>query len=163
MAEPPHSPETLLELIRQLTRGVLGLLVECAQASGLNQTDYLALVRLVAADGLSPVELRPILGLRGSSIVEVADRLERRRLITRSRSLEDRRRVVLRPTARGRGMVERTLGPALANIGASVAALSTNDVVAVGRFLSQLAIGLSETAPRTPPGHRAKRPPEHRA
>jgi DNA-binding MarR family transcriptional regulator len=153
------APGDIVELLRRLMRAALGLFADCARSAGLNQTDYLALLRLVGADGMSPLELRQILGLGSSSVVEVADRLESRKLIARTRPLEDRRRVILRPTIRGKGVIQQTLGPALARLEAIGSELSEQDHAAVDRFLRKLAGAIAETAPAPPTGRTLGRSP----
>lgn len=150
LGDPPATAEELVELMRQLMRGVLGLLADSARAADLNQTDYLALLRLVAAGEMAPLELRRIVGLNSSSIVVLSDRLEERKLITRVRQRGNRHRLVLRPTARGRSTIERTLGPLLMRMTQIGAALGDKDSVVVGRFLHQVAIGVSEIVPKPP-------------
>ena len=148
LGAPPGTPEELVEVMRQLMRAVLGLLADSARAADLNQTDYVALLRLVAAGEMTPLELRRIVGLNSSSIVVLSDRLEERKLITRVRQRGNRQRLLLRPTARGRSTIERTLGPVLKRMTEIGAALGDEDSVVVGRFLQQVAIGVSEIAPQ---------------
>jgi DNA-binding MarR family transcriptional regulator len=104
----------------------------------LNQSDFYALVRVVAAEGLTGAEIRRILGVSSSSVTELADRLESAGMVARTRPQSDRRLVVLQPTARGRRAVARALRPALAAIAAAVDELAEEELAVVGRFLQDL-------------------------
>jgi DNA-binding MarR family transcriptional regulator len=137
----------MVEQIRRVTRSVQAVLAHLAAQAGLSQNDFQALVRLVAADGLTGAELRQILGVTSSSISELADRLERSGMIARSsRTPSDRRLVVLKPTTLGRQAVEGALTPVLAAMASVVAGLSQRELVAVGRFLGEVEGTLGELA-----------------
>ena len=60
---------------------------------------------------MTGLELGRATGLPSSSVTDTADRLEDAGMIKRSRAREDRRVVVLRPTAKGRRAIERALHP----------------------------------------------------
>jgi DNA-binding MarR family transcriptional regulator len=133
-----------------VTRSVQAVLTHLAGQAGLNQSDFQALVRLVAADGMTGAELRRILGVTSSSITELADRLERDGMIARTRRRSDRRLVVFEPTSRGRDAVERALSPVLAAMGTVVGSLAEDDLVIVSRFLGEVEAALSELVTRWP-------------
>jgi DNA-binding MarR family transcriptional regulator len=141
------SRDTVVEQMRSLTRSVQSLMADCARAAKLNQSDYMALLRLVAADGLTGAQLGRALGMTGSSISELADRLERERLIARRRPRQDRRLVMLSPTARGQRLIEQTLGPVLARTGEIVDALDPLELATVWHFLQNIAAGLDAARP----------------
>ena len=132
-----------VEDVRGVARAVLAALVYSAARAGLSQSDFYALVRVVAAEGLTGAEIRRILGVRSSSVTELADRLESAGMIARTRPQSDRRLVVLQPTARGRRAVDRALGPALGAIAAAVDELAEEELAVVGRFLTELEGRLS--------------------
>jgi MarR family transcriptional regulator, organic hydroperoxide resistance regulator len=133
----PHQAQ-VVEQIRRLGRTVQAVQAHLAVDADLNQSDFQALVRLVGADGLTGAELRRILGVTSSSISELADRLERSGMITRTRPPSDRRLVHLKPTPRGRRAVERVLGPLLTEMACVVAGLSEDELVVVGQFLDEV-------------------------
>ena len=133
----------MVEDVRGVARAVLAALVYSAARAGLNQSDFYALVRVVAAEGLTGAEIRRILGVSSSSVTELADRLESAGMIARTRPQSDRRLVVLQPTARGRRAVARALRPALAAIAAAVDELAEEELAVVGRFLQELERRLS--------------------
>jgi DNA-binding MarR family transcriptional regulator len=132
-----------VEDVRGVARAVLAALVYSAARAGLNQSDFYALVRVVAAEGLTGAEIRRILDVSSSSVTELADRLESAGMIARTRPQSDRRLVVLQPTARGRRAVTRALRPALAAIATAVDELPEEELAVVGRFLHELERRLS--------------------
>lgn len=77
----------------------------------LVSNDMAALSSVVDERQMTGVELRQASGLTSSSVTELADRLERARLITRARGNHDRRLVMIKPTAKGQRTVKRGLGP----------------------------------------------------
>lgn len=99
---------------------------EAARKAGLEPQQYalmLALRGLPVSVEASIRELAERMQLRHHSVVELADRLERRQLLRRERSRTDRRQVILHLTSRGErvltGLVKqritelRTAAPAL--------------------------------------------------
>ena len=74
-----------------------------------SETDAAALVLLLQADGLSIGVLATHLELSHSSTVRVADRLEKRLLVRRSRQSEDARGVQLALTPQGRSLATTAL------------------------------------------------------
>jgi len=87
---------------------------EAARAAGLEPQQYLL---LLALRGLplgreaSIRELAERMQLRHHSVVELADRLERRSLLRRERSRDDRRQVILHLTPRGEKIITRRKRP----------------------------------------------------
>jgi MarR family transcriptional regulator, transcriptional regulator for hemolysin len=124
----PHHPATgtpfeslhaSLKLIRRLTTKRL-------EQDRLAVTDFWALTAI--ADGeTSPTALGHLLAVTPASMTQLLDRLERRRLIRRSRNPGDRRATVLALTAEGR-QIQRRAG------------------VRSGKFLDDLASELSPKA-----------------
>lgn len=146
---PPSSRDSVLDLLVRLAHAAFGLLADGARAARLSNQEFIALVRIVAADGMRPVDLSAILGISAGSMSELADRLEKRGLISRARQLEDRRGVLLRPTQRGRNIVERTLGPVAGTVVQVAASLQKSDRATVGRFLHEVAVGVRDSAPHS--------------
>jgi DNA-binding MarR family transcriptional regulator len=142
-ATVPKSPGEMLLVMRQIARAVLAIVADGARFAGLNQNAYIALLRIVAGDEITAADLKRILGLSGGSATEVADRLEQHGLIFRKRR-PGRRRVLLRPTAKGRRMAERTIGPVIAELGDAVSGLNGEELAAVGSFLRNVARALGD-------------------
>ncbi|CDX16220.1 Transcriptional regulator, MarR family [Mesorhizobium sp. ORS 3324] len=75
-------------------------------------------------------------GLTPAAVTALIDRLEARGLVTRTRSLEDRRKVVIEATERTRELSERYYGP-IAREGEKVfASFSDAELAAVLRFVN---------------------------
>ena len=77
------------------------LKVALAKQYGLNIFQLLALMLVGSANGLSIKELREKLSIPGSSLTFTIDSLEKKKLIKRQRSKEDRRQWLLSLSARG--------------------------------------------------------------
>jgi DNA-binding MarR family transcriptional regulator len=112
----------------------------------LRQSDFQALLRIVTAGGLTGAELRRIQGVTSSSISELADRLERGGMITRTRPRSDRRLVVLKSTPRGTRVVERALGPVVVALATVVRGLTDEELAVVSGFFDQVEHRLDEIA-----------------
>ena len=83
---------------------------EAARASGLEPQQYLLLLALRGLPLGSEATIRELaerMQLRHHSVVELADRLERRSLLRRERSRDDRRQVILHLTPRGEKILTR--------------------------------------------------------
>ena len=142
------SRAAIVEQMRRIVRSVQASLAASATRAGLNERDFRALVRIVSTDGLSGAEIGRILGITSSSITELADRLQDARMITRTRSSTDRRLVVLKPTARGRRVVARALGPTLTRMATVLEGLADIELGVVSCFLDQVEQQLLEVAGR---------------
>ena len=142
----PFTPDGLVALMRALTRSVQDFLCERAKRMDLDATGFVALVRIADSEGLTGAQLVTMLGLRSSSITELADRLETAGLIKRSPHPTDRRSVLLVSTARGRRLVERALGPLLGKLTAQSASIDEQSRQVIGDFLSGIAAALDEVS-----------------
>jgi DNA-binding MarR family transcriptional regulator len=107
----PVSADGLVHLIVRIGLVSRRFWSAAAAAEGLAETDLLALVCLVGSGTMAGVQLRRHLGISSSSMSELADRLERRGVLARTRRGQDRREVGLRATPRGRRVVARSLAP----------------------------------------------------
>jgi MarR family transcriptional regulator, organic hydroperoxide resistance regulator len=105
------SPEGLRRLIQSVCRANGNAWESAGRTAQLVSNDIAALSSVVDERQMTGVELRQASGLTSSSVTELADRLERARLITRARGDHDRRLVMIKPTAKGQRTVNRALGP----------------------------------------------------
>jgi DNA-binding MarR family transcriptional regulator len=106
------SPEGLRRLIQSVCRANGNAWEAAGRTAELVSNDITALSSVVDEKQMTGVELRQASGLTSSSVTELADRLERARLITRARGgNHDRRLVMIKPTAKGQRTVNRALGP----------------------------------------------------
>jgi DNA-binding MarR family transcriptional regulator len=76
---------------------------------GLTTRQALVLLSCDLGEASTAVELAALYGLEASSITRLVDRLEKKRLIERTRSREDRRKTILALTARGKAALERAV------------------------------------------------------
>lgn len=82
------------------------------QECGINGAQLWALWEISRARGMRVSDLCTALAMHQSSVSNVLDKLEKRRLVVRSRSSEDRRVVTLALTAKGKALLERAPKPA---------------------------------------------------
>jgi len=76
---------------------------------GLTSRQALILMSCDLGEANTAGELAGLYGLEVSSITRLVDRLERKRLIERTRSRQDRRKTMLTLTPRGRSTLERAI------------------------------------------------------
>lgn len=99
---------------------------DAARKAGLEPQQYLL---LLAVRGLplgreaSVRELAERMQLRHHSVVELADRLERRSMLRRERSRDDQRKVILRLTPRGEQILTRLARQRIAELRTAAPAL----------------------------------------
>lgn len=84
---------------------------------GITTRQGIALMNCARGEANTPVELAMLNGLDVSSMSRMLDRLEKKGLLSRSRAKEDRRKVIVRVTPRGRALV-RKVTPAAARVAA---------------------------------------------
>jgi len=75
------------------------------------------------------------LGVSAASASETVDRLVRQRLVTRERDPVDRRRVLLRPTAAGRALVDAVRGEGQLRVARLLGELETRELTVVREAL----------------------------
>ena len=108
---------------------------------GLHATDHKAVDVLLQGGPMTAGELADRMGLTGSAITTMVDRLERYGLVRRDRDPDDRRRVIVQPTVNAE-FEERFMGlmaPMLADYGRYLAGLSPEELDLVKRFLTETA------------------------
>jgi DNA-binding MarR family transcriptional regulator len=118
---------------------------EAAREAGLEPQQYLL---LLAVRGLplgreaSVRDLAERMQLRHHSVVELADRLERRSMLRRERSRDDHRKVILRLTPRGEKILTRLAKQRIAELRTAAPALV--------RALTAVIRSMKGTRPRRP-------------
>ena len=111
-----------------------------ARRLGLGHTDVQALDLLrLPPDGIGPVELGELLGIRSASATALVDRLEAAGHVTRARHPSDRRRVVVEPTEAARRDVIEVLAPLITGWERAASELSADEASAVIRYLRRIA------------------------
>ena len=141
----PRSRAQILEDVRQASRAwsTATVVMHAALAArlGLHATDHKAVDVLLQAGPLTAGELADRMGLTSSAITTMVDRLERHGLVRRDRDIEDRRRVIVRPTVSPE-FGERFMAlmqPMLADYGRYLAGLSNDQLDLVRRFMRESA------------------------
>ncbi len=98
--------EQLVEALNAAAREASGLGVLFGEAVaaglGINHTDLECLGMVLMKDGLTAGEIAKASGLTSGAVTGVIDRLERAGLARREADPKDRRKVHVRPTAKGR-------------------------------------------------------------
>ena len=108
---------------------------------GLTEQQWRVLRTLWEDDGLSSIELARRTLLPAASLVGVLDRLEKKGLIVRLRSVKDRRIVFAKPTPEGRKL-ERQIAPRLQDIHQAVRnCVSEQDWQTLSHLLRQFEDG----------------------
>ncbi|HEY5348814.1 MAG TPA: MarR family transcriptional regulator [Candidatus Lustribacter sp.] len=96
--------------LRETSRLLLAVLKRCTEPRGITLAQYFLLRHLWDDEGINQSELSERLGTTQPATVATVDSLEKRRLIKRVRSTDDRRMVRLYLTAKGRTMRDTLLG-----------------------------------------------------
>lgn len=113
---------------------------QLARRLGIGQTDAQALELLeMPPDGIGPVELGTLLGIRSASATALVDRLEQAGHVRRERHATDRRRVVVRPTDSARRAVVEVLGPLLVDMELVAGEFTPEEAAVVVRYLHRTA------------------------
>lgn len=101
----------LVNSYRELYKALMTLLRSASEAAGLSLVEFFALKMVLEQSGLSLGELAEALMMAESKCSVMVDQLYRRGLLDRTRSAEDRRRVVLQLTEAGQAALNRLFGP----------------------------------------------------
>lgn len=130
-------------LVRQLHRAFLRLLASYLSPHGLTPLQWTILRQLWRRDGDSQVELAQAVGVEKATLTSVLDSLERRRLIKRVRSTEDRRKYGIYLTTSGRALEADLLPYADKVNGRATTGISKRDIKAFRNVLFQMLDNLS--------------------
>lgn len=153
-AERP-SPRTAF-LLTQLGAHAADLFAARVAALGLSPRDAGALRVLGRSPGISQRELATLLGTVPSRLVALVDDLERRGLVERSRSSNDRRNYELQLTPAGADLLVQLRSVAEEHQGDVLSALDDEESAALSRLLAKLAAGAG-LGPDGHPGYRGAR------
>jgi DNA-binding MarR family transcriptional regulator len=125
----------------QRTAGVLAQRVaELLKPHGLSPTQYnvLRILRGAGDGGAACKDIAARMIAPDPDITRLVDRLEKRGLVTRSRSVTDRRRVPVRITESGRTLLAELDAPILAASGAAMAPLAPAELTTLISLLERL-------------------------
>lgn len=105
-------------LLGQVLAALLAAHDQALEQFGVTSRQGIALMNCARGEANTPVELAMLNGLDVSSMSRMLDRLEKKGLLRRSRTTEDRRKVIVRPTAKGRALVAKAT-PTAARVAAA--------------------------------------------
>ncbi len=116
---------------------------EVLKASGLTATQYnvLRILRGAGSAGLSCSEVGSRMITRDPDLTRLLDRLEARKLVTRSRDGDDRRVVTTRITASGLSLLSELDAPVLAQHKKSLGHLGAEKLKALAHLLDEARSG----------------------
>jgi DNA-binding MarR family transcriptional regulator len=114
---------------------------------GINLTDGRCLDLLDVHDGLTAGDLAEAASLSPGAVTTVLDRLERMKLITRTRDQADRRRVLVELTPKARALAFKFYGPISGYAREYIERLSDEDIDVISRFL-EVAVEVNERRAR---------------
>ena len=105
----PHQYVILNRLIAHIHKGIQDRYHAVLKPAGLHYTSYTALIMLYGADRytLTPSDLANSSGEKPTNITRICDELLEKALVERHPSVDDRRRIEVTLTRRGRQLIER--------------------------------------------------------
>lgn len=131
--------DDFVEVLRQANRALVSYLVKQAHVSKLGLIEYLVLIRACDEGGVTARDAARAFDLGTSTMTGISDRLEKDKLVRRHAHPTDRRVLVLKATRRGQGVVARTSGPLLADLGELAAALDPDQRELLTRTVQQIS------------------------
>ena len=142
--EGGHDQPTLgaLEFVlklRAMSRALQSFLIMQARASRLGLLEYLLLARAADQGGVTARAAGRELTLSTGTMTGLIDRLEQDDLIRRHPHPTDRRVLLLQATPRGREIMDRSVGPLLADLTALANSLPAEQQALLGAFMDQVA------------------------
>jgi DNA-binding MarR family transcriptional regulator len=144
-----YSKDMLMAASRQRLAAELGAAMQAYQRStqafddevgrqlGLNPADLRCLDWLVD-EARSPSELSEATGLSSAATTAMVDRLERKGFVRRTRSVEDRRRVLVEMTEEGRERTGSFYGPLVVDGTALLGRFSADELASMLRHLREI-------------------------
>lgn len=133
-------------LVNRLGRMFAAALQERIVPLGLTIGAFPVLLALWDRDGRSQREIAASLPMDETTLVRTLDRMQRDGLVERSRDAQDRRRVLVTLTDRGRALREPALAAADAVNAQALAGLSAGDAEIARRLMTRMIEGLAQSA-----------------
>lgn len=110
---------------------------------GISGAQWVVLMRIASGIGSSAAELCRDMGYDSGSMTRMIDRLEKRGLIERQRSVQDRRVVHLTLTALGQDLYPRLSPVAIQTLNQLLDGFSTEEADTLMNFLDRMAANLA--------------------
>lgn len=139
VAQRTYTPNDLVWASRRLSIASMSVTAAMSHAVGINPPELLALAHLDHDGRVGPSELARRLQLTTGAVTALVDRLEESGHLERAAHPTDRRRVLLRRTARAEREVAEEVGPMVLAILELAESLSDDERQVVGEFLDKLA------------------------
>jgi DNA-binding MarR family transcriptional regulator len=142
-AEPSRS---VGYLIRETNRLVLAQLQVLLAPHGVTLGQYFVLRELWQHEGFTQRELSERIAIQEQSTVATIDAMEKRDLVVRVRSTQDRRKIHIHLTERGRGLRRQLLGYAAKVINGATADFAADEVDTLRSLLRKLKVRLERSS-----------------
>ena len=130
-------------LIRETSRLILARLQVLLAPHDVTLGQYFVLRELWQREGLTQRELSERIAIQEQSTVATIDAMEKRDLVVRVRSTEDRRKIHIYLTARGRGLRKTLLGYAARVINGATDDFDENELESLRTLLQKLRSNLN--------------------
>jgi DNA-binding MarR family transcriptional regulator len=147
----PADVRASLDALRRIVQALRAVGDEGPRRSGLSGAQRFALQQLAPHPGASLNELAALTFTHHSSVSVVVQRLVARKLIAKVAARDDRRRVRLEVTAKGRTLLHRTPPAVQERLIEAIAALPAADRRALARALRRVAMRVAPDALAHPP------------
>lgn len=142
----PVQDVMLVRLLKLAAEGLTGKFLDVLKPHGLSESDFRVLMQLFSSPAGSafPGELCAFVVQTPTNMTRIADVLVERRLVTRTPSEDDRRRIELRITAAGRRFVGKLLPQLFPYLRVSFSGLSDKDKRALQNLLQRLIVSIDD-------------------
>jgi MarR family transcriptional regulator, organic hydroperoxide resistance regulator len=120
----PKLNQSVGNLLRRASRGLSRRLEAGIESGGISTGVWYYLRVLWEEDGLTQSELSDRLGVMGPTTVSALDRLERKGLVKRERVDDDKRKIMVKLTPKGRALEEKMAPIAVGILEEALAGLS---------------------------------------
>lgn len=121
-------------------RAISQIAEQSTEAAGLGLSDFAALEALLHKGPLTITEIQAKVLLASGSMTAAVDRLEKKGVIVRGTTPNDRRAKVLQLTPKGRRVVETAFRSHAAALGAAMSVLNANEKRHLHRLLKKLGL-----------------------
>jgi MarR family transcriptional regulator, organic hydroperoxide resistance regulator len=136
-------------LIRSASRLILAQLQQRLEPHDVTLGQYFVLRELWESEGITQRELSTRISVQDPATVAAIDAMEKRDLVVRVRSKQDRRKIHVYLTARGRGLRDELLGYARDVIDGAMVDFSADEVEALRGLLHRLKLRLEARSEET--------------
>lgn len=136
--------DSLGYLVRQAHRAFVKALAQALEPHGISTGEWSALRVLWREEGLTQVELAERMRVEKASLTGVLHSLEEKRLVTRVRNLEDRRKINLRLTPPGRRLEAQVLGCGVSVNQMAAAGVALQEIDVLRRLLQTMTANLDK-------------------